>query len=128
LAQDKSAGRTGQDKDNGPLVPRPTGKVEKGKLTASLSLKGTVEGDAMTEGNVRLRAWSGPLVVEQAAGHGAQVKKDDTLLTFDAEKITQAVNAAREERELARLTIKQAELDLPLLKQQLPLDLLSAER
>ena len=128
LAQDKSAEKTAQEKEGGALVPRSTVKAEKGKLAASLSLKGTVEGDAMSEVNVRLRAWSGPLVVEQAAAHGAQVKKDDTLLTFDAEKITQAVNASREERELARLTIKQAELDLPLLKQQLPLDLLSAER
>jgi multidrug efflux pump subunit AcrA (membrane-fusion protein) len=127
-AEEKPAASPGYDKPAGALVPRPTVKVERGRLAASLALKGVVEGDAMAEISVRLRGWSGPLVVEQAVAHGAQVKKGDRLLTFDSEKITQAVNAAREERELAELTIRQAELDLPLLKQQLPLDLLAAER
>jgi HlyD family secretion protein len=127
-AQDKPTAGAGPEKNGAPLVPRSTVKVEKGPLSASLTIKGTVEGDAMTEVNVRMKGWISPLVVEQAVAHGAQVKKGDTLLTFDSEKLTQTVNAAREERELARLTIKLAELDLPLAKQQLPLDLQSAER
>jgi multidrug efflux pump subunit AcrA (membrane-fusion protein) len=127
-AQEKAAAKAESDKDDGPLVPRATVKVEKGRLTTSVSLKGTVETDAMTEVELRMKGWQSPLVVEQAVEHGARVKKDDVLLKFDAEKITQSVAAAREERALAGLTIKLAELELPLLKQELPLDLLAAQR
>jgi len=132
FAQEKPAqptpdAKAGQGKD-GAIVPRPTVKVTKGRLVASTTLKGTVEGDARAEVSVRLKSWTGPLVVERAIEHGAQVKKDDVLLTFDAEKITQLVKAAREERALAKLAIRQAELELPVAKQQLPVDLKAAER
>jgi multidrug efflux pump subunit AcrA (membrane-fusion protein) len=127
-AQEKSAAKAGTAKDEGPLVPRATVKVEKGRLATSVTVKGTVEGDSTTEVRVPLKSWPGPLVVDKAIEHGAQVKKDDVLLTFDAEKITQLLRATREERELAKLAIKQAELDLPLLKQHLPLDLQTSER
>ena len=127
-AQEKSATKPGTDTSSAPLVPRATVKAEKGRLVASVTVKGTVEGEATTEVSVRLKAWTGPLVVEKAVEHGAQVKKDDVLITFDPEKITQLVRSAREERELAQLAIKLAELDLPLLKQHLPLDMLAAER
>jgi len=127
-AQDKPATKIEPDKDGAPLVPHATVKVDKGKLTASVTVKGTVAGDKTTEVSVRIKGWAGPLTVEQAVEHGARVKKDDVLLAFDAEKLTQAVAAAREERSLARLTIKLAELELPIARQQLPLDLLAAER
>src|SRR6516162_7470340 len=127
-AQEKSATKPGTDASSAPLVPRATVKAEKGRLVASVTVKGTVEGEATTEVSVRLKAWTGPLVVEKAVEHGAQVKKDDVLITFDPEKITQLVRSAREERELAQLAIKLAELDLPLLKQHLPLDMQAAER
>jgi multidrug resistance efflux pump len=127
-AQENSATKTGSDKNNSPLVPKPTVKVQKGPLAASVTVKGTVTGETTTELSVRMKAWSGPLIVEQAVEHGALVKKGDVLLTFDAEKLSQSVASAREERALAGLTIRLAELELPLLKQQLPLDLLAAER
>src|SRR5262245_3150049 len=132
FAQEKSSREKPDEKSEqgkeGAIVPRPTVKVAKGRLVASTTLKGTVEGDARTEVSVRLRSWTGPLVVERAIEHGTQVKKDDVLLTFDAEKITQLVKAAREERALAKLAIRQAELELPVAKQQLPVDLKAAER
>lgn len=115
-------------KEESAAEAKKTVKVEKGRLTDSVTLKGTVEGDASTEISVRLKSWGGPLTVEQAVGHGTQVKKGDVLVSFDPEKITQVVAEAREERELARLAIKLAELDLPLQKRQLPFDLQSAER
>ena len=128
FAQEKAPTKTGPEKDNSPLDSRPTVKVEKGRLVASVTLKGTIEGDAMAEVSVRVKSWTGPLIVEHAVGHGTQVKKDDLLLKFDAEKITQAVQAAREERKLARLSIKLAEFEFPVVKQQLPLDMQAAER
>ncbi|MBS0265012.1 MAG: HlyD family efflux transporter periplasmic adaptor subunit [Planctomycetes bacterium] len=125
-AQDKPAGKSG-DKDATPAAA-PTVKVEQGKLSNSISVKAVVENDAMSEIEVRLKGWASPLSVEQAVAHGAKVKKDDVLLKFDAEKLDHAVAAARDERVLAGLTIKLAELDLPLAKQQLPLDLQAAEK
>jgi len=132
FAQEKPAqptpdAKSGQSKE-GAIVPRPTVKVARGRLVATTTLKGTVEGDARSEVSVRLKSWAGPLVVERAIEHGAQVKKEDVLLTFDAEKITQLAQAARQERDLAKLAIKQAELELPVAKQQLPVDLKAAER
>src|SRR5258708_36165462 len=88
FAQEKAAAKAGPAKDEGPLVPRATVKVEKGRLATSVTVKGTVEGDTTTEVSVRLKSWPGPLVVEKAIEHGALVNKDDVLLTFDAEKIT----------------------------------------
>jgi RND family efflux transporter MFP subunit len=127
-AQEKPTVKAAPEKNGAPLVPRATVKVEKGRLATTVTVKGSVEGDATTEVSVRLKAWTGPLVVEKAVEHGAQVKKDDVLLTFDSEKITQLVKASREERGLAQLALKLAELDLPLQKQHLPLDLQAAER
>lgn len=126
-AQVKSGPASGQPKD-GALVPRATVKVSKSRLVNSVTLKGTVEGDARAEVSVRLKSWIGPLVVERAVEHGAVVKKDDVLLAFDAEKITQLVHAARQDRELGKLATRLAELDLPIAKQQLPVDLKAAER
>jgi multidrug efflux pump subunit AcrA (membrane-fusion protein) len=116
------------DKSDGPLVPRPTVKVEQGRFSTSVTARGTVESDSRSEVEVQMKGWPGPLEVLHAVEHGAKVKKDDVLLKFDPEKLTKAVETAREERALASLTIKLAELDLPLAKLQLPLDLLAAER
>jgi HlyD family secretion protein len=128
FCDDKPAAKPDGEKEEGAADPKRTVKVEKGRLTSSVTLKGTVEGDTAAEISVRLKSWGGPLTVERAVGHGTPVKKGDVLLSFDSEKITQLVAEAREERDLARLAIKLAELELPLLKLQLPLDLQAAER
>lgn len=117
-----------QASDNAPLIPPATVKVERKKLSSTVTLKGVIESDSTTEISVRLKGAAGPLTVEQAVEHGSRVKKGDLLLKLDAEKLTEAVESAREERQLARLAIQLAELDLPILKQQLPLDLAAAER
>jgi RND family efflux transporter MFP subunit len=125
FAQEKPAEKTG---DKPEPAPAPTVKVEQGKLTDSVSVKATVESDAITEIEIRMKGWTSPLQVEQAVGHGTAVKKDDVLIKFDAEKLEQAVETAREDRTIAALAIKLAELELPLAKQQLPLDLQAAEK
>src|SRR5262245_60509876 len=85
-ADDRTAAKGGTEKTDGPIVAPATVKVEKGRLAASVTLKGTFEGDATTEVAVRLKSWSGPLTVEKAVEPGTQVKTGNVLLTFDAEK------------------------------------------
>lgn len=116
-------------KDAKPSPPAPaTVRVEKGPLTAAVTLKGVVQGEKVTEVAVKLKAWAGPLVVKQAAEHGQSVKAGDTVLRFDSEKLDLVIRDAKQDRELAELAIKQAELELPILERQLPLDLATAER
>lgn len=105
-----------------------TVKVEKGPLTASVTATGTFEGERATEIRVHLKSWAGPLIVEQAAEQGAVVKRGTPLLKFEAEKIEKLVSEAREDRQSSALAIQLAEHDLPILKQQIPLDLEAAER
>src|SRR6516162_3009263 len=95
-SDDKPAAKSDGEKDDGSGDPKRTVKVEKGRLSASVTLKGTIEGDSTTDISVRLKSWGGPLEVERAVAHGTQVKKGDVLLQFDAEKITKLVAEARE--------------------------------
>lgn len=112
-----------------PDHPKPaTVKVEKGPLTAAVTLKGLTEPKQAAELSVRLKAWSGPLLVARAVAHGTAVKAGDVLIEFDTDKIDQALRDARQERDLAELNIRQAEEELPVLERQLPIDLAAAER
>jgi RND family efflux transporter MFP subunit len=112
--------------DAGPKAP--TAKAEKGPLTAAVVLKGVVEAESAAEVLVRPKAWAGPLLVKKAVPHGTPVKAGEVVVEFDAEKLEQAVKDARQDRELADLSIRMAELELPILEKQLPLDLAAAER
>jgi len=119
-------------KDKGKAKPEPpkaaTVKVEKGPLTAAVTLKGVVAAERAEELSLRPKAWTGPLLVKKAVEHGSAVKAGDVLVEFDTEKLDLALRDARQERELAEIAIRQAEAELPLLERQLPLDLGSAER
>jgi HlyD family secretion protein len=112
-----------------PPAPKPkTIKVETGPLVAAVVLKGTIEGEKGSELSVRPKAWTGNLQVKKAVEHGMPVKAGDILVEFDTDKIDQAIKDAKQERELAELTIRQTELELPILERQMPLELAAAER
>ena len=113
-------------KADGPKPP--TAKAEKGPLTAAVVLKGVVEAESAAEVQVRPKAWMGPLMVKKAVAHGAAVKAGDVVVEFDTEKLEQALKDARQERELADLSVRMAELELPILEKQLPLELAAADR
>lgn len=114
--------------DAAPIVSRPTVKVEKGRLVATVTLKGTLAADKRSEVKVRLKAWHGPLIVEEAAAHGATVKKGDVLLKFEQEKLEKLLAETREDRASAALAIQLAEIEVPRMEALLPLDLQAAER
>ena len=106
----------------------PTARAEKGPLTAAVVLKGVVEAESAAEVQVRPKAWMGPLLVKKAVPHGSAVKAGDVVVEFDAERLEQAVKDARQDRELADLALRMAELELPILERQAPLELAAAER
>ena len=115
-------------KDTSSLKKPATVKVEKGPLAVVVHLKGIATDEEATELRVRFKTWSGPLLVRQSIEHGKAVKAGDVLVEFDAEKIDHVLRDARQDRELADLAIRQAELELPILEKQAPLDLAAAER
>jgi multidrug efflux pump subunit AcrA (membrane-fusion protein) len=109
-----------------------THKVEKGPFRVEVSLKGIFESPNMTEVSLRPEAWTpdnrGMMIVVRAVDHGAHVKKGDTLVWLDLEKIDQAIRDLEAERHLAELAIKQAEEELPVLEKSTPLELSWLER
>jgi HlyD family secretion protein len=104
-----------------------TAKVERGPFHCEVTLKGVFESPKMAEVSVRLEAQT-PLLVATVVEPGTTVKKGDVLLTFDAEKVDRALRDLEAEKELADLTLKQAEEELPLLEHGAPLELASAAR
>lgn len=108
--------------------PPSTVKAERGPLRVEVTLKGLVEAETGTEMVIRPEAWTSPLTVLKAVTHGAEVKKGDVLLELNLEKIDQAIRDLKIDRELGRLSLKQAEEELPLIERFLPLDLAAAER
>jgi multidrug resistance efflux pump len=119
-------------KKEGP-AKAPTHKVEKGPFKVEVALKGVLEAGEMTPVALSLEAWTpqsggSPLIVLKAVEHGSQVRKGDTLLWMDFDRIDQAIRDLEAERHLAELAIQLTEKELPLLEKSVPLDLAAAER
>src|SRR5436309_5824154 len=114
-----------------PGAKPPTVKVETTPFKIEVSLKGVFESSTMTEVSVKPEAWggmAGGLTVVKAAEPGAAVKKGDVLLTLDTEKIDKAIRDQELDQQLADLSLRLTELELPILERSTPLDLASAER
>lgn len=103
-----------------------TYKAEKGSFRVELTLKGVLEAAESTEVVLRPEAWTS-LTVMKAVDHGSVVKKGDTIITLDTEKIDRAIRDMEADRYLAELGLKQAEEELALLEKATPLDLAAAE-
>lgn len=114
-------------KDKAPSKP-PTVKAESGPMVRTVTLKGVVEAAKGTEIGLRPKAWIGGLTVKSVVEHGTAVKAGQTLIEFETDKIDLAIRDAKQERELAALSIRQSELELPIAERQFPLDLAQAER
>lgn len=130
LAAVRSLSADDSPKDKGDAKPSDakTVKAEKAPLVSVANLKGAAEAEEAAEVSVRPKAWSGQLLVRKAVEHGATVKAGDVLIEFEADKLDRDVRDARQERELAELAIRLAELELPVLEKQLPLEVAAAER
>jgi multidrug efflux pump subunit AcrA (membrane-fusion protein) len=100
-----------------------TYKVEKGPFKLETTVKGVLEAQQMKEVFIKPQAWSMGLSVKKAVEHGTPVKKGDVLVELDLEKIDQAIKDMKADHELAELSLKQAQEELPILEKTVPLDL-----
>jgi RND family efflux transporter MFP subunit len=109
-----------------------TYKVVREPFKIEVSLKGVFESAEMTEVVLRPQAWGvearGSLTVLKAVEQGATVRKGDTLVTLDFEKIDQAIRELENDRRFSELSLHQAEEELPVLEKSAPLDLAIADR
>src|SRR6516164_4652306 len=73
-------------------------KVEKEPFKVEVTLKGVFETERMTDVAIRPEVWMpdsrGLIVVRKAIEHGSHVKKGDTLIWPDLDKIDQAIHDA----------------------------------
>ena len=112
----------------GPAPEKPATVTVKPELfKIEVSLKGNFEPQSMREIVLRPEAWATFKVVK-AVEHGAEVKRDDSLVEFEMEDVDDAIAEQQRKCELAELAVKQAEQSLQILEETTPLDLASAER
>jgi multidrug efflux pump subunit AcrA (membrane-fusion protein) len=112
--------------------PAKAHKVAKGPFRIEVTLKGIFEAEQMTEIALRPEGWTpdvrASLTVLKAAEHGTAVKKGDTILALDLEKIGQMIKDLKTDRHLADMALNLAQQELPLLAKATPLDLAAAEK
>ena len=115
-----------KDEPAKPAAPA-TQTVKKGLLKITLELDGVFEATAAQELAVRTDEWTA-LSVLRVAPHGAVVRKGDTILELDPEKLDRAIADAVADLEITRLTLRQNEEQLKLLEKTTTLDLEAGER
>jgi HlyD family secretion protein len=118
-----------EKKETPPASPKApeTVKVEKGKFSIDVSVKGTLVSEETEEISIRLETWTA-MTVAKAVPHGAKVKKGDMLVEFDLEKIDKALKDQEYDQQLAELAHKQAEEELKVSEKLYPLDWAAAKQ
>jgi multidrug resistance efflux pump len=101
--------------------------MKKGPLKIIVELDGVFEGETVHEIVVKPEEWSS-LTVLSAVAHGARVRKGDTLLKLDLEKIDRAIADLRSELKISELAIHQGRQQLQAIEQTTPLDLEASQR
>lgn len=104
-----------------------THKVTAGPLKVEVTLGGVIESSSMHEVALAPKEWTQWIVVE-AVAHGTRVKKGDVLVRFETDKIDESLRDQEAGQALAKLAIEQAQKDLAILEESVPLDLAIAER
>ncbi|MDD4267216.1 MAG: HlyD family efflux transporter periplasmic adaptor subunit [Pirellulaceae bacterium] len=102
-----------------------TVKAEMFKI--DLVLDGTFVAQTMTPVELKPESWTTFKVVK-AVAHGTQVRKGEVLVEFESDKLEEAIADQETARQLAALSLQQAEIGLKLLEATTPIDLAMAER
>lgn len=110
-----------------PEESAPSYTVKKKPLRITIQLDGTFEAQTAQEIAIKPEEWTG-LTVESAAAHGAQVRKGDTILSLETEKIDRAIADLRTEMKLSEIALRLSEDQLQALEKTTPLDLESSKR
>jgi len=96
-------------------------------LDVTVALKGRFVASQTSEVILRPKS-SVPMKVSKAVAHGTRVSKGDPILWLDPKPLNDQIDDLQVGRELARLTLQEAELDLATLEKTVPWDLAKAKR
>jgi multidrug resistance efflux pump len=88
--------------------------VKKGTLKLEVTTDAALAALEPFEVRLKTKAFAGQFTVVSAAGHGAMVKKGESVLELDAKPINWAVEGAENEVATARANLKKAEADAEL--------------
>ena len=126
--KDKAATKSDEKADAKPAAKkRKTHKIEPKRLKIDITLDGTFVARTMEEVPLRPDTWTS-YEIEEVVEHGAKVRKGETLIKFDSEKIDEAIADLELEQRLNELAILRADEELPRMEKTLRLDFEDAER
>jgi len=111
---------------------KPQAKPSTHKVTAEpfrieVEVSGIFESAKMTELVLRPEVWT-TLTVQKAVDHGKRVKKEAPLVWLETTKLDEQLRSKEHEVELGKLALKDAEAELSVLEQTVPLDLKTARK
>lgn len=104
-----------------------THTVKTGPFEVEVTLDGVFESTETYEIVLRPEVWSS-LKVEEVVPEGTRVKKGDTLLKLETDKLDESIRDQEFALKLSELALAQAEVSLKSLEKSVPLDLEAARR
>lgn len=104
-----------------------THTIAKGALKAKVQLDAVFESLDMTPVKLETKAWT-DLTVLDAVAHGAKVRKGETLVKLDLEKIAEQLKELELDAPAARITLDTSVAELTNLEETTPLKLDAARR
>jgi HlyD family secretion protein len=107
--------------------PPPTHTIARGALKVKVALDGILESAEMVPVKIEPKAWTDFPVLE-AVPHGTRVKKGDSLVKIDTEKLKEQIDELEQDRPGAKIALELAEAELKNLEQSTPLKLETAKR
>lgn len=107
--------------------PAPTHTVAKGTLKSKVLLDAVFESTAMAPIKIETKSWS-DLTVLEAVAHGARVKRGETLVKIDTEKLVEQIKETEQDAPAAAIALDLAVAELANLEQTTPFKSDSAQR
>lgn len=104
-----------------------THTISRGTLKGKVPLDAVVESLEMIPLKLEPKAWN-ELIVLEAVPHGAKVKKGQTLVKLDTEKLREQIEDLVQDQPASKIARESAQAELQNLEQTTPLKLESAKR
>jgi len=123
VAGEKRPEATPEKKAEGPS----THTIARGTLKTKVQLDAVLESEEMSPVKLEPKAWT-DLTVKEAVPHGTRVKKGDTLVSLDIEKIKDQIEDLEQDRPAAKITLELGLAELDNLKESTPQKLEAAKR
>jgi HlyD family secretion protein len=110
-----------------PSTPPITHTIAKGALKAKAQFDAVFESVEMAPVKLETKAWT-DLTVLEAVAHGARVKKGETLVKLDTEKLVEQIKELEQDQPGAVIALDTAVAELANLEESTPLKLDTAKR